>query len=451
MTEADNTAPATIKPTFSIGQMMFLIAWLGLVFAMLRASASTPPQEFGRCQKIAVSNSGKHVAAAYSDGIRLFRNGRYVDNLKFGRVDSLKFIDDETLVIVSLDGVLPHGVHFHSLNQRKITRSLSLNPNLSTRVRLLDDKYIVHEMDKDLDGQFHVYDMNSESSTPISSHPSPRTNMPFDATNDCRYIAFHLASVQEANFDLWDSYRGQFYCDLKAEESSSQLGISNGLAFSPGGSFVITCRSEIDKIKWPSAEKLWSIPGKEPCGRVRISRGNGKFAVLTGEDYADQERYLRVYNTDSAEKIFELNLNEDFGTAYSFSGDGKSIWTAGQDERGVLTQWDIASGSKVNQSGSASRIQSTALYALLFLLWSVTYVRLFPSRLLMPLKRGLSVFMSLNSLFLLAMGCYFVFQSSSSTIVKSGFVTLTSGNIILVLALRSMIASVSKKSDTDIA
>ena len=451
MIEANNTAPATSKPTFSIGQMMFLIAWLGLVFGLLRASASTPPREFGRCQEIAVSNSGKHAAAAYSDDIRLFRNGSFVDKLEVGRVDSLRFIDDETLVIVSLDGTLPRGVHFHSVDQRKITRSLSLSANLTARVRLLDDKYIVHEIDKNLDGQFHVYDMNSESSTPVSSHPSPRTNMPFDATNDCRYVAFHLASIREGDFDFWDSRRGPFCCDLKAEESSSSLKISNGLAFSPDGSYVITSRNEITKIKWPSAEKIWSFAVEEPCGRVRISRGNDKFAVLTGEDYSDQERYLRVYGTDSAEKLFELNLNEDFGTAYSFSGDGKSIWAASQDERGVLTQWDIASGSKVNQSGSASRIQSTALYALLFLLWSVAYVRLFPSRLLMPLKRGLSVFMSLNSLFLLAMGCYFVFQSSSSTIVKSGFVTLTSGNIILVLALRSMIASVSKKSDTDIA
>ena len=449
MIEADNTAPATSKPTFSIGQMMFLIAWLGLVYGLLLASASTPPRSFGRCQEIAVSNSGKHVAAAYGGGVRLFRNGRYVDSLRVGRVNGLKFIDDETLIIVSLDGALPRGVHFHSLNQRKITRSLPLSPNLNTRVRLLDDKYIVHQLDKNLDGQFHVYDMNSESSAPTSSHPSPRTNMPFDATNDCRYVAFHLASVQEANFDLWDSYRGQFYCDLKAEESSSQLGISNGLAFSPGGSFVITCRSEIDKIKWPSAEKLWSIPGKEPCGRVRISRGNGKFAVLTGEDYADQERYLRVYNTDSAEKIFELNLNEDFGTAYSFSGDGKSIWTAGQDERGVLTQWDIASGSKVNQSGSANRIRSAAFYALLFILWSVAYARLFPSGLLMPLKNNMSVFMLLNSVFLLAMGSYFAFQYSSSTMVVSGVLMLSSANVTMVQALRGLFGSVSKESDTD--
>ena len=67
----------------------------------------------------------------------------------------------------------------------------------------------------------------------------------------------------------------------------------------------------------------------------------------------------------------------------------------------------------------------------------------------MPLKNNMSVFMLLNSVFLLAMGSYFAFQYSSSTMVVSGVLILSSANVTMVQALRGLFGSVSKESDTD--
>ena len=197
------------KPTFSIGQMLFLIGWLGLFLGLFRSSLTTPPKEIGGCSEIAVSDSGKHVAAAYWQDIHLYRNGRYINKLQVGRVTNFKFIDDETLAIVSLDGELPRGIHFYSLAERKITRRLLFGANRSARVRFLDGKLIVHQLDNQLVGKFHIYDINaSEGSKPISSCASPHTNMPFDATGDGRYVAFHNGSILSNDFDIWDSHGG---------------------------------------------------------------------------------------------------------------------------------------------------------------------------------------------------------------------------------------------------
>ena len=446
MIETNNSAPPTSKHTFSIGQMMFLIAWLGLVFAMVRVSSSTPPRTFGPCTEIVVSDSGKHTAAIYYQAVQLFRNGKFVDQLELGLVDSAKFIDDETLVLVSLDRNLPE-VHFYSIKQKKITNSLSLSPNIDKRVVLLDNKFIV-QRDQKATGEFHVYEMSSTGAKFVSSHslPADVLLMPFDATNDGRYAAFYYLSVGQRDFTSWDSVKVGY--DLEKEEEVSSLKMSHGLKFSSDSSFLITCKNEITKIKWPSTEKLWSIPGEEPCGHVRISRGNDRFAVLTGEDSKDQDRFLRVYNSDSAEKLFELNLNEDLGIGYSFSGDGKSIWTASQDERGVLTQWDIASGSIVNQVSSSSRLKSVAFYALLFLLWSVAYVRLVPSRFPSPLKLGSRVILLPNAFLLVTAGCFFAFDSDSLTMMLSGVMILFGGNVNLVAVLRSLFGSAPEETDT---
>ena len=445
MIETNNSAPPTSKPTFSIGQMMLLIVWLGLVFSLIRASTSMPPKVYGPCSEIAVSDSGKHTAAIYYQTMQLFRNGKYVDRIELGQVDSAQFIDDETLVLVSLDRNLP-GVHFYSIEQKKITSSFSLSPNIATHVVLLDDKFIVQQNHK-VTGKLNVYEMSSTGAKFVSSHGSPHFTKRFDATNDGRYAAFYHPVVKR-NFDTWDYSDPNFDYDLEKEEGVSSLNLSNGLKFSSDGSFLITCKNEITKIKWPSTEKLWSIPGEEPCGHVRISRGNDRFAVLTGEDSKDQDRFLRVYNSDSAEKLFELNLNEDLGIGYSFSGDGKSIWTASQDERGVLTQWDIASGSIVNQVGSSSRLKSVTFYALLFLLWSVAYVRLVPSRFPSPLKLGSRVILLPNAFLLVTAGCFFAFDSDSLTMMLSGVMILFGGNVNLVAVLRSLFGSAPEETDT---
>ena len=262
------------RPPFSIAQMMMLITWLALLFALFRSVGSESPRTNGGYSKIAVSESGEMVAAVHWQGIHLFRNDKYFDELYVGQqVDSLKFIDDETLAIVCVhDGFgsskndLPPGVHFYSLNKGQVTRWLPLKSrqNKHVRVCLLDDKFIVQQIDKNLVGQFHVYDMDaSQDSKPLASFPSPHTNMPFAATNNARHIVFYSTAVLSNNFQSWNDSSFAAEHDLEKGESTNLLGMSNGVAFSRDASFVIT------------------VPRKLPNSIGHLQNGNGRSPVMS--------------------------------------------------------------------------------------------------------------------------------------------------------------------------
>ena len=415
------------RPPFSIAQMMMLITWLALLFALFRSVGSESPRTNGGYSKIAVSESGEMVAAVHWQGIHLFRNDKYFDELHVGqRVDSLEFIDDKTLAIVCVhDGFglsksdLPPGVHFYSLTKGKVTRWLPLEPKLNkhVRVRLLDDKFIVQQIDQSLVGQFHVYDMDaSQDSRPIASFPSPHTNMPFAATNNARHIVFYSSAVLSNNFQSWNDSKFTAEHDLEKGKSTNLLGMSNGVAFSRDASFVITCAEEITKFNWPSAERQWSIPCDEPVGHVRISQNGERFAVLTGTEYAKQERHLKVFDSHSSEQLLEVELNESLGLGFTLSADGQSVWTAPLDEPGGLLQWDTASNSVAKRIGSRQTFRKMVFYFTLFFLWAVLYGKSFTKPAVMPSKnRGNLIFpaglLALIGIVSLAMGCYFAFTS----------------------------------------
>jgi len=352
-----NSSEPTNPNKFGLGQMMLIVAWVGLVFGLIRTTLNTRPPTYGRYSAIAVSDTGNY----------LFREGNYVNSFNVGgQVNSLKYIDKDTLAlaIANVNSALACGVHFYSLKENRITRSIPVEPDSYTTIRLLDDKFIVH-----VDDHFDVYDMDAQAgSGPSSSYSIPvPAGLPFAASNDGRFVVFHAISTALA--DSFDS-----------QKSKNSLTRPNGLAFSLDGSFVITSRNEIEKLSWPSAEKQWSVPIDRVSGRVRISPDGGRFAVLTGRDYADEERYLRVYDSLSGTKLFETELNEMHGVGYTFSPDGQTVWTSDRDAEGVLLQWDIASSSIANRVGTNREIQYVLFYTTLFFLWSVLYSKLFPSR-----------------------------------------------------------------------
>ena len=448
---------------FSIAQMLMLVTWLALLFALFRSLGSETPRTNGGYSKIAVSESGEIVAAVHWQGIHLFRNDKYFDQLYVGRqVDSLKFIDDETLAIVCVDdgfgllkNDLPPGVHFYSLNKGKFTRWLPLKPKLNkhVRVRLLDDKFIVQQIDKNLVGQFHVYDMDaSQNSKPLASFPSRHTNMPFAATNNARHIVFYSTAVLSNNFQSWNDSGFTSEHDLEKGESTNLLGMSNGVAFSRDASFVITCADEITKFNWPFAERQWSIPCDEPVGRIRISQNGERFAVLTGTEYAKQGRYLRVFDSHSSEQLLEVELNESFGLGFTLSADGQSVWTAPLGEPGGLLQWDIASNSVAKRIGSRQIFRKLVFFFTLFFLWAVLYGKSFMKPAVMPGKsRGALVFtaglLGLIGIVSLALGCYFAFTARSPSYVSTilAVTQLVNGSLFVAGSIRLFFAAPGKE------
>ncbi len=444
--------------------MMMLVAWLALLFSIFRSVYSCPPREICGYTKIAVSNSGEFVAAVHRRGIHLFGNDKYIDELNVGHVDSLKFVDDNTLAITCLQGDLPCGVHFYSLDQRKVTRWLPLKSNRYCYVRLLDDKFIVHQIDQKYGAQIHVYDMDaSKDSKPIASYPPPPTNMPFDATNDGRYIVFHLRTVQSNDFALWKN--ATVANDLEKGESTNSLGMSNGAAFSPDGSFVITCTENITKFNWPSAEPQWSISCDEPCGRIRISNNGERFAVLTGTDYANQGRYLRVFDSDSSKQLLEIELNESLGLGFTLSEDGQSVWTGPLDEQRGLIQWDVDSNSIVKRIGSQQKF-GTLAYIALFLLWAVLYGKLFTKRTVIPskssvtiafifgligLKQSRWVLLKAFGILLLAFGCDMAYWSRHPYQIAFTSLLLVAGSVFVIKSIRLFFAKEDAKNAKDLS
>ena len=105
-------------------------------------------------------------------------------------------------------------------------------------------------------------------------------------------------------------------------------------------------------------------------------------------------------------------------------------------------------GLVVNQVGSSSRLKSVTFYALLFLLWSVAYVRLVPSRFPSRLKLGSRVILLPNAFLLVTAGCFFAFDSDSLTMMLSGVMILFGGNVNLVAVLRSLFGSAPEETDT---
>ena len=416
MPNSNNELRANRKPRFSIGQMLLMTAWLGLVFALFRSAHSHPPRLIRGYSEIAVSDTGENIAAVHWRGIHLYHNDRFSDELNVRHVDSLKFIDEETLVIVCLNSNdLPRGVHFYSLDQGRFTRWLPLTSEENVRVLLLEDKFIVQQIDKQIVGQFHVYDMNAtQDSVPIASYSSPRANMPFDATSDGRFVAFYQGGTLSRNFHMWDLSGVTVEYDLEKGESTNLLGMSNGVAFSPDDTFVITCREAIQKFEWPTAKPMWSIPFDEPCGHVQFSKDGKTFAVLAGIDYSEGERRLRVFDSDSSKQLLEIKLNSKFGLGNAISADGKSVWTGPLDDQRGLAQWNIASKSVVKRIGSLQKNQQMTYYTLLLLCWAALYSKLFPKRVTVRGKRGfVFICFGIVSILNLTFSCHMVFQYSS--------------------------------------
>lgn len=427
------------KRKFGIAQMMYFIVWLAMLFGLFRSASSIPPKIYGGYTEIATSDTGNQIAASHHQGVHLFRKGRYHDHLKVGPVDNLKYIDEDTLAIVSPGGALPCGVHFYSLKQSRFIRAVNLDSNLRTRVCLLDDKFIVHQIDEQWIGKFHIYDMEATSeSGPVISSLAPHTNYPFAATQDGRFVVFYNRHPGN-NFDMWDSTGETFDFDLGAGESNHLLRMSNGAVFGPNGSFVITCRNEIAKFKWPSGEKQWSIPSEGICGRVRISSDGEQFAVVTGNDYSGEERILRVSDSYTGKKLSEIKLSEKHGLGYTFSPDGKTVWTSAADEDHGLWQWDIASATILNRVGTQGRTPIVLAYTAMFLFWAVLYGKLFPTRYRRQKVRVLlSGFMLINSVGMLLFGCYLACRDPRAHWLFISGINLASATTIATLTCESL-------------
>jgi len=432
-----------------------LVAWLGLVLALIGTARSFPPRPriFG-ISEIAVSESGKHKAAVCLNGFQLFRGDRYVGQVDIGIVDSLGFMDEDTLAVVSIRGELPCGVHFYSLAQGKFVRHLPLDPGNDTRAFLLEKNILVRQIDSNRVGRFDLYEADArEDSKPVASYPSPPTNFSFDATNDGRYLAFYFdGQALPASFDNWRPLGVAADFDLQLNKSLGLLKMPIAAAFSPDGSMVITCMNSITAYKWPSGETLWSIPC-ERCGSVRFSNDGDKFAVLTGKDYSDDDRKVQVFDAHSGQQLAEMIVTNRAGVGFAFSVDGDSVWTAAQDQQGGLVQREIASNSIVNRAGSVGRGRNVAYFVVLFVLWSAIFCKTLPSRLNLPgrlaYQKNVGVLyfpLALFGVMQLVYGCWEVLESYSGALISINLIHVVMGTGLVVLGLHRTF--ISKRSES---
>lgn len=403
----DNRTSSTDARKFGIGQLLMLVAWAGIAMSLVASAKSRAQIPFLSCDSVVVSDSGKYKAAVYYDKAVLYRNDTYAGTIDIGTRSQLKFYGDDTLAVVSTNDKLAIGVHFYSLDQEKFYRSLPLDPNLNNRVLLLDEMILIQNIDKNLNGHFYVFGVDSSAgSKPLKTHVSPTTNMPFDATNNGRYVAFYTTSgwtKEYASSMTRGGFRAGF--DLHQNEELEFLNLSSGLQFAPDDSFVITCTDEITAREWPSGQKRWSIPC-EPCGTVRFSKQGDKFAVLTGSVYNRLDRQVHIFDSESGKKLGERELNERNNHAYAFSADGKSIWIAAQDRNGGLIKWDIASKKISKRIGSLNLPLRVLYFIALFLVWSVLYAWLFPKTIWQNKPVANAVTFAVIGFFNLAIGCH---------------------------------------------
>ncbi len=415
-----------------------LVAWAGIAMSLVSIARSRPALRHSNCRQIVVSESGNHIAAVYHNRIVLYRNGRYTGTIEIESFKRLKFVDEETLAVVNTGSDLPFGVNFYSLEQRKFTRHLPLDRKLRTNVIFLDNMILVQQVDGKLRGHFQTFDLNADAeSRPRESYTSPTMCMPFDATNDGRFIAFYTGegwTKAYAAARIQHGFSDGF--DLHTNERLALPECSSVLAFAPDDSLVVTCTDEITLRQWPTGEKRWSVPCRT-ADAIRFSPQGSMLAIRT--DSAEQPR-VHAYTLESGEKLVEIELNSKYGNAYAFSADGKSIWIAAPDDEGGLIKWDIASNSMGARIGSINVPWTVLYYTVLFIGWSAVFDWLGPKPTHTPhtsLLAGTFLFCGIG---FLVFGYYSVFGSDRFMNYLS-LVQLLVGTEFICLAFRFLRSS----------
>ena len=169
-----------------------------------------------------MSPDGKLVAIGGNRDTRIYRGSALlatipITNRRVSGVSLLKFIDDQTLSVISSDAVC-----FYSIPARKIVRQLPLRQR--ERAIILRDKILVQEFNQaTFKHFFRIFDINAhKKSKPISIHPSPHVSTSMSATNDGRYVAFFWGNRDVEFLDrIWDAPYQIF--DIESNTNSKKL------------------------------------------------------------------------------------------------------------------------------------------------------------------------------------------------------------------------------------
>ncbi|GAB5406962.1 MAG: hypothetical protein Aurels2KO_51930 [Aureliella sp.] len=311
-----------------------------------------------------MSPNGELVALGGHRDTRIYRDSTLwgtisTANIRPSGMNSLKFADDQTLIVNSLDAV-----QFYSIPQRKIVRQLPLNRD-NDRAIILLDKILVQEFNgSTFNHVFRLYDIDAhQGSKPIAIHPSPHVSTEMSSTNDGRFVAFFWGNADvEFLQGISEAATYQIF-DLESQTSSAKLPSAAGIQFTPDNSSVLVCGNAISLFDWPSLTRTWTV-NVGSCHDIRFSPNGNLFAVSNH----DNDR-LYVFETNTGIELTKIELEPANGSGFAFTEDGKSIWLPGLGDSGGIRKWRIDSGQTVQRIGNSDDTR-WLMFLIVFIAWA---------------------------------------------------------------------------------
>lgn len=188
---------------------------------------------------------------------------------------------------------------------------------------------------------------------------------------------------------IWDASSGERLITLSEEPGIETYWV----AFSPDGSEVVTANTDFAEgwgTVWDieTGQKRFNLPGNATIVRSASFSPDGKTIVTTGDDQT-----AKLWNADTGEKLLTLYGHTDSVSFAAFSPDGTRLATSSFDRHAKV--WDVATGrelmdlaghtrdlSSVGFSPDGQRIVTSSVDATTKV-WSVA-----PSRELLTLVNG---------------------------------------------------------------
>jgi WD40 repeat protein len=150
-----------------------------------------------------------------------------------------------------------------------------------------------------------------------------------------------VAGGQDAQIRRWDEQLNEL------PALTGHGGWVQTLAFHPSSERLFSADSWGKLICWPAAEKeakpAWTVEQAHD-GWIRglAASADGKQLATCGMD-----RKLRLWSAEDGKKLTELSGHADDVLSVAFHPDGKSVVSG--DIKGIVKQWDVASGKPVRE------------------------------------------------------------------------------------------------------
>jgi WD40 repeat protein len=141
--------------------------------------------------------------------------------------------------------------------------------------------------------------------------------------------------------------------DVAARKTIRRLegGLLRALQFSPDGGRLASAASDSQVQVWEVAggKELRRIPSKESDKRFNLAVWSGDGKVLATWTWGQNERHIRLWNTDTGKQLRELDADGNNIESIAFSPDSKTLAALRMKQRGVtgpahILLWEVDTG-----------------------------------------------------------------------------------------------------------